>query len=104
MRFGGKENLGPGQMNLRLTSNMFNPEIFHRETLNPLYTHSHAHGQEFSYGARQIFQPDLKPGFGTLGGDFKPSSVIDPFGRLNEHHGMANITASGMADNIRYGM
>jgi hypothetical protein len=107
MRFGGKEHLGLRQMNIHLASSTasgFNPENFHPETLNPLYTHSHAHSQIYSYGARQMFQTDLKPGFGTFSGDFKPSSTIDPFRGMNEHHGMPSIPGHSMADNIRYGM
>lgn len=106
MRFGGKENLGPGQMNHRLLSTVasgFNPDIFHNEILNPLYNHSHAHSQAFSYDARQIYQTDLKPGFASFGGDFKPLLMTDPF-RINECHGLPNIPGSSMADNIRYGM
>jgi hypothetical protein len=105
MRFGGKENSGPGQMNRRLMSTMasgFHPDIFHSDSLNPLYTHSHAHA--FSYGDRASFQADLKPGFPSFSGDFKPLMMTDSFRRMAEFHGLPSIPVSSMADNIRYGM
>jgi hypothetical protein len=106
MRFGGKENVGLGQMNRRLMSTAaggFNPDIFDSDCFNPLYAHGHAHAR-FSYGARQIFQEDLKPGFASLSGDFKPLLMTDPFRRMNEPDGLPNIPGPSMADNIRYGM
>jgi hypothetical protein len=111
MRFGGKENVGLGQMNRRLISTAsggFNPDIFDSDSFNPLYTHAHAHdhahAHAFSYGARQIFQDDLKPGFANFSGDFKPLLMTDPFRRMNEPNELPNIPGSSMADNIRYGM
>jgi hypothetical protein len=80
----------------------FHPEIFHSDSLNPLYTRSHAHA--FSYDDRASFQADLKPGFPGFGSDFKPSMIADPFRMMNETYELPNIPGSSMADNIRYGM
>lgn len=107
MRFGGKENVGLGQMNRRFISTAaggFNPDIFDSDSFNPLYTHAHAHAHAFSYGARQIFQDNLKPGFASFSSDFKPSLITDPFRRMDEPDGLPNVPGPNMADNIRYGM
>jgi hypothetical protein len=107
MHFEGKENVGLEQMNRRLMSTAaggFNPDIFDSDSLNPLYTHAHAHAHAFSYGARQIFQADLKPGFASFSGDFKSLLMTDPFRSMNEPNGLPSIPGSSMADNIRYGM
>ena len=104
MRLGGKENSGLGYMNRRLMSTAasgFHPDIFHSDSLNPLYTHSHAHA--FSYGDGASFQADLKLGFPSFSGDFKPLMMTDPYRRMNEPHGLPNIPGASMVDNIRYG-
>jgi len=78
------------------------PEIFYNNSLNPLYTHSHAHA--FSYDDRASFQAVFKPSFPSFGGDFKPLMIADPFRSTSETYGLLNIPEYSMADNIRYGM
>jgi hypothetical protein len=95
----------PGHINRRFMSTAasgFHPDIFHSDALNPLYTHSHAH--EFSYGDRQSFQADLKPGFQNFSGDFKALTMADPFRRMTESHDLPSIPGPSFADNMRYGM
>ena len=108
MRFGGKENIEPGHNNRRLMSTAasgFHPDFFHSDSLNPLYAHSHAHA--FSYGDRQSFQTDIRPGFSSFSGDFKPLMMTDPFRIMTEthgSHGIPNIPGPSFGDNMRYGM
>jgi hypothetical protein len=105
LRFGGKENIEPEHINRRLMSTVasgFHPDIFHSDSLNPLYTHSHAHA--FSHGDRQSFQADIKPGFPGFGGNFKPLVMTGPFEGMTESHGFLNIPGPNFADNMRYGM
>lgn len=104
MRFGGKENSDPVHINrlLSTAASGFHPDIFHSDSLNPLFSHSHAH--TYNYGDREGFQADIKSGFSGLGSDFKPLMTTDPFRGMIGPHGLHNIAGPGIADNIRYGM